>query len=274
MVILIECISITYAHTRERVLRVQLRVRVWVIGMILSFYSFGGRVERYNHSSLISKPKDPTSKWVEFKTKKFDYRAFLRSGVSYGTGMYSSFKTTDTSDLQNFVIVQFIKGCHYESKLENGKIIKRLSRVREFFNEIVKYKHMDWVIDSIDLDPVYSSSKKGRHYSYRWNMVDGSFSETTEYLFGEKFPERSELYIRDYPGTAFQFAPGEAMNISLKFKVCLFKESGIPYVSTPDADNIDLTTALACHDWQSSFIFNHESKKFESKGQIEPYCLN
>jgi len=61
------------------------------------------------------------------------------------------------------------------------------------------------------------------------------------------------------------------LNISLKFKTCLYLRKDIPRKSTPT--EIDLTKAISCHDWSSSFIFNHDENKYESPEGIDSFCL-
>lgn len=185
--------------------------------------------------------------------------------------MYASFKTDKVENLKKYGVVQLIKGCHFESKVENGVVVKRFSRAREFFGEIIKYKHPEWVIDSIDLDPVYASYNDHRHWSYRWNEVFDSIAQESSRLFRDSKPTHPILYVSDYPGTAFEFAPNEAMNISLKFKTCLYNLDDVPTNAKPSEYNLD--KAIACHDWDSSFIFNHNSQKYEKKTEIDPFCL-
>lgn len=272
-IILIKIISITYDHARrERVLGVQLRV--WVLGVVLSINSFAGKVERYGHISQSSSPKCDDCRVTKFKTETYHYKAYLPEGVSHGTGMYTSFETKDANSLKDYVIVQFIKGCHFESKIENNQITKRLTRSRYFFNDLVKYKHSEWVIDSIDADPVYSSTPKGRHFSYRWNLNPLSYNSDTEFLYGRRFPENPRLYISDFPGTAFKISDSEAINISLKFKTCLFRSVDIPRNSTPAVENIDMKQALSCHSWSSSHLYNHKKDLYESSQKIDSFCEN
>ena len=153
----------------------------------------------------------------------------------------------------------------------DGTIKKEILDSREFFDSIIKFKHTDWVIDSVDLDPVYNSHPDLRHASYRWNTKPGSFDKSTEKVYYNERPSTPNLYVSDLPGTAFYSQDGEAKNLSLEFVTCIYKTVDIPLVATP-AD-INFSTPIACHTWKSSFIYNHEAAKFEVKNDVDAFCL-
>ena len=84
-------------------------------------------------------------------------------------------------------------------------------------------------------------------------------------------PSHPEIYISDYPSTAFVNSYEEASNISLKSKTCLYLREDIPLRAAPT--DIDQSKSISCHDWSSSFVYNHISKKYESPQNIDPFCL-
>ena len=245
-------------------------MRVLILGVVISFNTWGGRVERFNHS-LKSYQPTKVSNLKSFKIQSYDYKVTLNSGESFGSAMYASFKTKKVAGLNQYGVLQLIKGCHFESSIVNGKKRKYLSRSRHLFGELVKYKHKDWTIDSIDSDPMYGSYDGDRYWSYKWNTSTGSISEKTEKLYRLERPTNPELYVSDYPGTAFLFYKQEAMNISLKFKTCIYLRDDIPRKSTPS--EVDLSKAIACHDWSSSFIYNHDKRVYESPKELDPFCV-
>ena len=238
--------------------------------VLTSLSSFAGSVERFNHKT--QKANFLGDMLREFKVHTYDYKSiFSAKDYSLGSVMYAQFKTKDIEDLKNYVVVQYIKGCRYDSKQEeDGSITKTLGYAREFFGDIVKFKHTDFVIDSLDTDPVYSSAPYDRHYSYRWNLKD-SFNYKTERYVRDQKPQSPKMYVRDMPGTAIEYTDS-AVNTSFKFKTCVFKTKDVPVeVSDP---SVDLTgKAIKCFDWSTSFIFNHKLGKFESKDEIDPFCL-
>lgn len=209
---------------------------------------------------------------VEFKIQSYDYKVtFADQSPSYGTSAFMSYSTKNIDDLENYAIVQQIKGCIFDSgKSYDGQVIKSSTYVRDLFGKSVDYKHTDWTIDSIDEDPMYNNSvPELRHGSYRWNTVKNSFSKDTEKVYAKERPTIATLYVSDLPGTAFA-DNNEAKNISLEFRSCIYKTGQIPLVATPG--DVNFSEPIACLPWKSSFIYNHGAKKFEEKSEIDSFC--
>ncbi len=196
----------------------------------------------------------------------------LSFGTNYATSAFMSYQTAAPEQLENYAVVQFIRGCQFDSE-DSGKI--SLSYSREFFGQMVNYKHPTWVIDSVDLDPMYNSDVRpntNRHGLYRWNTIPGSFAKESEKFYLEQTPALPLLYVKYRPGSAFyDHGFKEAKNLSLQFKICIFKTTDIPLVSTPEGLTWD--KAIHCFDWYSSFIYNHQLQKFESPKTVSPICL-
>lgn len=214
----------------------------------------------------------------EFRVKVSEYKVTFTNGeISYGSKMIASYKTKDIRDLEDYVVVQYIKGCKYESVKINGNERNEYTVSREFFGDVVPFIHKEWVVDSVDEDPVYNSTNESRHALYRWNSVMDSEAKETERYYFQAPPENNRLYVRDMPGTSFmtkypQYNAIFATNTSLKFKTCLFRTENVPMtVSSPSEDLTD--KAIKCYDWSSSFVYNSEKKKFESPKEIVPACL-
>lgn len=203
---------------------------------------------------------------TEFKISSNGYKVIIKKSISYGTDIKMSFKTKSSADLEKYAIVQFIKGCKFNSyKKPDGSIEKYFGIKRDFFGIKDVFDHPEWVIDSIDTDPMYNNhTKDKRHAYYRWTK-----NGKEVYFFQEK-PKANELYVTDLPGTVNMEDPnGIASNISLKFKTCLYKTSDIPLEARPD-DKIP--GAIKCFDWASSYIYNHRTKKYESPSEIDSFC--
>jgi len=204
-----------------------------------------------------------------------DYKVFgSKIGLNFGSRLFSSYKTKKVSQLQNYVFVQFIQGCVFKS--DGNK--KYINNVRKFYGNTIQFKHRDIVIDSVDTDPVYNSAqdeKLPRHFFYRWNTKRNSYNINSEKLFGTDKPTKARLYIVDHPGgvaNAQKYGDIiETRNLSFKLKTCLYKNSDVPEYLAPEA--IDIKNPIVCYDWQSSYIFNHDKKLFESKSEIAPACL-
>ena len=143
----------------------------------------------------------------------------------------------------------------------------------------VTFKFPNWVIDSVDVDPMYWSTNQTegiRHYSYAWNTVEDSFDQDTEKYFGIEKPTIPELYTEDLPGQSFVSELGSAVNLSLMFKTCIYKTKLVkPYNKR---ENIKLgkffvVKPIHCFNWDSIFLYNHESYGFERKHQLDSFCL-
>lgn len=244
----------------------------------ISTSSFAGVVKGKTKSTIFKNTNckaTDTCDLKEFKVESYDFKVtFSDKTFSLGTSAFMSYTTQDVANLEDYAIVQQIKGCHFDSYKNpaTGEVEKTLGYSREFFGEIIKYKHSNWVIDSIDTDPMYNNSISGlRHGSHRWNTVKGSYDKKTEKLYGRELPKSPTLYVSDLPGSAF-IDSGFAKNISLQFKTCIYKTRDIPLILNPE--DVNFKEAISCLNWSSSFIYNHDSAKYETKTDIDPVCLN
>ena len=240
---------------------------------LINGFAYAGSVDDYDFRTQIFKPQDPNSSLVEFKVRTNSYKVLFTDdpNPSYGTTMYAEYSTKDLDQVQDYAVVQYIKGCMFESKMEvDGSLSKRTAMIREFFNKKVKFEHPQWVIDSVDVDPVYNSYPNFRHGAYRWNEVAGSYAKATEHYFLNQEPDTPRLYVRDLPSGAFEKG-GSAKNVSLQFETCLIETSKVPLIATP---SLDLRSeALACFSWNSSFVYNFQTKQYDSPKNLDPYCL-
>lgn len=242
----------------------------------LSFSSIAAVFKTVQRDQLFKNTNCQTHKdcqLSEFRLYVEDAKVVSSSfGTNHSTSAFISYKTNHSSQLDQFAIVQFIRGCQFDSNAD-GTILYRYSR--EFFGEIVPFVHRDWVIDSVDIDPMYNSDDRPgmpRHALYRWNEVDGSFEKNTENFFYAAEPLNPLLYVKDRPGSAFYTEEdGDAKNISLEFKSCIFRTEDVPLISTPTGMNWQ--KAIHCFDWYSSYLYNHQTHQFTSQQQVSPVCL-
>jgi hypothetical protein len=212
-----------------------------------------------------------------------DYSVRLPDGgTSHGTRTFAQFDTTSVASLEKYAFVNFIRGCQFGSRLApDGTVLKDRGFMRdEFFGRgPTVFHHPEWVVDTTDEDPMYNSAadnlEQSRHALYRWNRTANSFNPATEKFFGQGTPERASLYVSDRPGTAFLNDDGtHAKNISLEFKMCLYKTQDLPRTLTPEQSLA--AEPLHCFPWKSVFIYDWSKKEFSTAAEtaeIDPFCL-
>lgn len=201
-----------------------------------------------------------------------DYRIRVGGGYNFGTRLFARYQTDSLSTLEDYVFVQFIRGCVYTTERKNGVVTILRDIDRYHFEKIRIFKHAEWVIDSFDKDPAYYSiAGLPRHFAYRWNKKPGSTAKETEMIYGREWPDFPELYVADRPATAF-YMNRSARNISLRFKTCIYKSRDVPFTANPN--EIEFAEPINCFFWNSSFIFSHRKKMYESgnSGEIAPAC--
>lgn len=204
--------------------------------------------------------------------RAYDYKVAIGGDPSFGTGFSARYRTDSVGALPRYGFVQTARGCQFDSAVEGGKVVMTAAYVREFFDDVVPYHHPRWVFDSVDKDPFYNSDKgRPRHHLYQWNRVPGSIERDTREFYGVRKPPTPELYVTDYPGTAF-LGGFAAKNISLEFKTCLYRTSDVPAETAPEP--AELPGALVCFSWSSSFIYDHARGAYETWDHVHPFCLD
>src|SRR5436190_1882987 len=75
---------------------------------------------------------------------------------TYGNGVIMEYETKSVEALEKYAIVQFVKGCVFDSsKNGEGKINRTVSHIVSSFGENIPFCFPKWVIDSQDTDPAY-----------------------------------------------------------------------------------------------------------------------
>jgi hypothetical protein len=188
----------------------------------------------------------------------------------YGTRMAIQYRTPSVADLEKFAVVQFFRGCQFGSSSER----KSLNISRRLFGEMVIFRAMQWLVDSVDVDPMYNSPEESalpRHYYYRWSKNSDLFSSANQNFFGELAPVIPALHMTDRPGQAWHDPQsGVADNISLEMKTCLVRTEQLPRVSAPE--KTEFGEPIHCFPWRSSFVFDHEEKRMKMPSAIDPFC--
>ena len=109
-----------------------------------------------------------------------------RNNPTYGNGVIMEYETDSVGAIEKYAIVQFIKGCVFNSSKNSDRKIKRnVGSTVPNFGEDIPYCFSDWVIDSQDTDPAYNSDPEyGRFYLLRWNKP-GSYDSRTDKFYGD-----------------------------------------------------------------------------------------
>ncbi len=226
-----------------------------------------------HQESVFSNDECKISKTCDLKKVEYfveDYKVAIDGDYSYGRRFFARYETNSVKNLEKYAFVQFIKGCDFTMRRVGQKMETFHDIIYPRDNGAIEFNFKDWTIDSYDDDPVYSSiPKKSRLYGYRWNTVPNSFSTDTEMYYGQKKPKIPQLYIVDHPGSAF-YVRDTAYNISLQFKTCIYRIKDIP--DKVPHDKIDFAKPINCYEWNSSFIYNDATGKFDSPAQIVSAC--
>jgi hypothetical protein len=181
---------------------------------------------------------------------------------TYGNGAIMEYETDSVAALEKYAIVQFVKGCVFDSS-KNGerKINRNISYVVTSFGESIPFCFPEWVIDSQDTDPAYNSDPEyGRFYLLRWNKP-GSYEYPNHKYYGAEKPKIPVVYVADYPAGAFVTGSG-VKNAALEFKTCMYKASDVP--TETQRDNLNFAKPLTCFEWQNVYVYDFDKRRFEA----------
>lgn len=197
--------------------------------------------------------------------------------VIYGTQMLLGYKTESVATLLDYVVVQFTSGCMWNSSKsadpKDQKEVTEFGIVRKYLGtKNTQHVHRDLVVDSIDSDPVYGSGPENRHFYVQWaNVIPSWIPDRQGKLMGEEPPVFPFGYITDMPGPAsYSTLLSNATNMSLEYKTCLFKTKDVPRKT--NGSDVSREKAIVCFDWESKFVFNHATQRFEHHTGIHPEC--
>lgn len=244
--------------------------------LVLASLNVSAGVQRkvVKNKTLVNKDCEATDSCTlkSLSLKVSDYIVTRQSEKSYGSNAYIAYETEDVKHLEDYAIVQFIKGCAYNEKLnEDGTTEVHTGVSRKFFGSYSKFIHKEWVIDSIDKDPIYNSSEvsDSRHEYYRWNENPNSYSDNGEHYVLRRYPTHPKLYVSDLPSTSF-YSDSVAKNTNLIFKTCVYKTKDIPRELNPT--DINFADPLLCMNWESKNVYNFKTKKYEKNRSVEETC--
>lgn len=252
-------------------------INAFLLIVLLPTFSYAIEIEFSPEVTQTFKPtnceNNSTCDLEKFKMTTQTYKVKSGGIWRHGSRAFISFQTDKVENIRNYGVVQFIKGCVYTSKLDqNGEVIQRVSISREFYGGYELFSHPNWVIDSIDEDPLYNSydPEIDRFGAYRWSPTPGIFTNYDEQVYLlEKDPLYPEVYVTDRPAQAYVDS-GVAKNISLQFKTCLYRTDDIPLKSIPT--DTQFAKPIKCFDWNSQFKYDHFLGQFSHKNEISDIC--
>jgi len=181
---------------------------------------------------------------------------------TYGNGVIMEYETNSVKALEQYAIVQFMKGCVFHtSKNGKGQINRNIWDTVKSFGEYVPFCFPKWVIDSQDTDPTYNSDPEyGRIHLARWNKP-GSYDNRTQKFYGSEKPKFPVVYMTDHPSGAFVTGTG-VKNAALEFRTCIYKATDIP--AETRRDDIHFANPLACFDWQNVYVYDFAKATFQT----------
>jgi hypothetical protein len=181
---------------------------------------------------------------------------------TYANGVIMEYETDSVDALEKYAVVQFKKGCVFDSsKNRKGRIHRNVSDRVPSFGENIPFCFPQWVIDSQDADPAYNSDPEyGRFYWLRWNKP-GSYDDRTQKYFGAETPKIPVVYMTDYPSGAFVTATG-VRNVALEFNTCIYKARDVP--AETRRDDLDFANPIACFEWQNVYVYDFDKRRFQT----------
>lgn len=224
-----------------------------------------------------------------------NYKIWVIDGYSHGTRRILRYQTDSLATLEDYLVVQFMRGCMYDSRSDGFNVATVFRQHYRHFGKIVPLHFNNWIIDTDNPDPAYSSlnvqrwsdsygcaSDKPdpeckalngplRYFLWTWNTVPGSTDKATRKFYGFTEPPTPELYITDHPGRAAFVMGDDAQNISLQFRTCIYKAADVPATMTPE-DSVNFAKPIHCFEWSASHIYNHATEQFEHLRGVSPVC--
>jgi len=181
---------------------------------------------------------------------------------THSNSVIMEYETDSTAALERYAIVQFKRGCVFDTHQKgDGQIQRNVTDTVASFGERVSFCFRRWVIDSQDRDPAYNSDPDyGRFYLLRWNKP-GSYDNRTQKYYGEEKPETPVVYLADYPAGAFITRTG-VRNVALEFNTCIYKASDVPRETS--RNNVNFAKPINCFQWQNVYVYDFAEARFQS----------
>ncbi len=249
---------------------------------LLAFSTAHAGIEILSTHRDAFSPSTPEAGLVAFQVQRQEKRVTFRGDppdvAQYMTDVAFTLRTSRVNQLRNFGVVQWIRGCQWESQWENGVLTKRLNIRRDHFGESITYQHRDWEIDSDSHDPLYTSFEGDRFALWRWNARPASLEPSTATFLHHRPAPHPRVFVTDMPGAMGQrpaspYLPYRtASNSTVEFRTCLFRMVDVPALTDRRGSNIDERKALHCFTWGSSYVWDFQAGRMTSPAQIDPVC--
>lgn len=213
-------------------------------------------------------------------------------GVFKNSYMEGYYEVKDPKYVQDFAVVQYIKGCIFEEYWHDNENVRLRNDgvIRDFFGKKVIFNHPNYVIDSFDDDPIYASFSEGNHrhglYSIKLNDSKSIIFDDSKFhksLINIANNNKKKIYFSDMPtgssytetmileGTNKGKISKYTRNASMVFTTCIFKTSDIPRNLSPQ--NTDTSKAIKCFNWSNSHIYNSNKKLFYTNNNVHSKCF-
>jgi hypothetical protein len=233
-----------------------------------------------------------------------NYRSTTRGSDGTTTSasrMGAYYRTNSVECLKKFGVVQFIEGCAFDSdfNLRTQEENHYFGHVRDLRGETIYFQHVKQEVDTVDIDPLYSSPSpgddefpEGRHafYAVPHTPLSGkntptSLSHDASIFFdSDRFDVWADrrnreplLFVRDLPILGM-YMPNpyreHAVNASLEFQTCIYRIQDVPLTGDPKFPGTPTSAGgpIQCFSWRHSAIFDHHKKEFKSIAGIHPFC--
>lgn len=250
----------------------------WIAGLVLvpilahaDVITIDTKTQTFNNADCA---KTNSCDLKDFVVKQEDYEAKYPNDHidAFGTRMWALYDTSSVGALENYGIAQFIQGCQYGSKLVDGKVVNSRDISIEHYGSVVPFYFPNEVIDGFVPDPLDwgdDPNASSRQFFYLNKYVGSQEPQQNDY-YGFQKPTTPRLYLRDMPGVAMLHDDGSATNLSLQFRLCLYKAADVPK-NVPDTD-LNFAAPLQCFGWNSAFVYNFDTKKFDQPSDLVDFC--
>ena len=250
--------------------------RLFILPFLLPLFGFVEILSTKRDAFTPSNSAALKSYSIKVITKRFRQNGDPLTYANYMNDIRVSLKTKSISHIREYGVVQFIKGCKWESTWDGEKEEKFLSVSRDHFGAPAKFIHKNWQIDSDSHDPVYHSYQGERFALWRWNKNPADDTPQTSTYLHFKEPPHPSVFLTDLPGTSYKTISSSAIqrakNSTLEFRTCLFHLTDLPETTDKDGSNIDSSKALKCFEWRDSFVFDFKSQTMKQPESIDPIC--
>lgn len=238
------------------------------------------KVTRFDLSNTDCGVQSPCGlKTVRFIERKYRFTDLIESRPEDEafTQMQVVLDFAHRTAIENFGVVQWIKGCQYESTLQqDGSVEIAYTFVHRHHGRNRLVFHPNAVIDSPISDPLRSSYEgHGRFDLYRWNDDPDDWDESYADWYFFAPPPHSTVFLNDVIGTAglYQRSPAPtARNSSLDFLTCLFHLNDLPISTDSSGSGIDVNQAITCHRWNHSFEYDFRAQTLTSTQPVSRSC--